>query len=53
MRPPRREPVDSKERRAEPEPRLDALIEELLRIRAGDPPASDEEIRRHRHEGRP
>ena len=49
----RREPADSKERRTEQERRLHALIEGLLRIRAGDPPASNEEIRRHRHEGRP
>ncbi len=32
---------------------LDALIEEVLRARAQDPPLSDEEIRRVRVEGRP
>jgi hypothetical protein len=53
MKPTKREPVESRERRAEPERRLDTLMLELLRIRASDPPASDEEIRRHRHEGRP
>jgi hypothetical protein len=47
------EPVDSKERRTDQERSLEGIIEELLRIRASDPPASDEEIRRHRHEGRP
>jgi hypothetical protein len=53
MRSAKHKPVASAERRAEQDRRLDALIEELLRVRAGDPPASDEEIRRHRHEGRP
>jgi hypothetical protein len=32
---------------------LDALIAELLRVRAEDPPMSDEEIRRVRIAGRP
>ena len=32
---------------------LDALIAELLRVRALDPPLSDEDIRRVRLEGRP
>ena len=32
---------------------LDALIAELLRARAHDPPLSDEEIRHLRVEGRP
>jgi hypothetical protein len=32
---------------------LDALIAELLRVRAQDPPLSDEEIRCLRLEGRP
>jgi hypothetical protein len=32
---------------------LDALIEELLRVRAQDPPLSDEEIRAIRVQGRP
>jgi hypothetical protein len=41
------------ERGAGPERRLDGLIEELLRIRANDPPANDEEIWRRRDEGRP
>ena len=33
--------------------RLDALIEELLRIREQDPPLSDEDIRAVRRLGRP
>jgi len=32
---------------------LHALIAELLRLRAHDPPLSNEEIRRIRQEGRP
>jgi hypothetical protein len=40
-------------RRAERDAQLQELIAELLRIRASDPPASDEEIQRARHEGRP
>jgi hypothetical protein len=32
---------------------LDALIEELLRIREQDPPLSDEDIRAIRAQGRP
>jgi hypothetical protein len=32
---------------------LDALIAELLRVRAQDPPLSDVDIRRLRVEGRP
>jgi hypothetical protein len=47
------EPVDGEETSVEQERQLDDLIEELLRIRASGPPASDGEIRRHRHEGRP
>jgi hypothetical protein len=38
---------------ADREKALDALIAELLRARAQDPPLSDAEIRRLRVEGRP
>jgi hypothetical protein len=48
-----RKAVEEKQRRAELDRTLDALIEELLRVRAIDPPLSDEEIRRIRIEGRP
>jgi hypothetical protein len=48
-----RRAVEERERRAKQEKDLDALIVELLRIRAEDPPATDEEIRRIRMEGRP
>jgi hypothetical protein len=48
-----RRAIEEKKRRAKQDRDLDALIEELLRIRAEDPPASDEEIRRTRVEGRP
>jgi metal-responsive CopG/Arc/MetJ family transcriptional regulator len=48
-----RKAIEEKERRARRERDLDALIEELLRIRDEDPPASDEEIRRVRVLGRP
>jgi hypothetical protein len=48
-----RRAVEDKRRRAKQDRELDALIEELLRIRAEDPPATDEEIRRARVEGRP
>ena len=41
------------EKRAAQEKVLDALIAELLRIRAQDPPMSDGDIRRLRLEGRP
>ena len=41
------------DKRAEREKVLDALIAELLRVRALDPPLSDEDIRRVRQEGRP
>jgi hypothetical protein len=40
-------------KRARQEKSLDALIAELLRARARDPPLSDEDIRRRRLEGRP
>ena len=53
MKAAKRKVRDGKGQRAERERRLDALVEELLRIRASDPPANDEEIRRYRHEGRP
>jgi hypothetical protein len=45
--------VEEKKRRAKQDRDLDALLEELLRIRAEDPAATDEEIRRARVEGRP
>ena len=45
--------IEEKKRRAKQDRELDALIEELLRIRAEDLPATDEEIRRDRMEGRP
>ena len=48
-----RKAIEEKKRRAKQDKDLDALIEELLRIRAADPPMSDEEIRRIRIEGRP
>lgn len=48
-----RKAVEEKMRRAKQDETLDALIEELLRVRALDPPLSDEEIRRIRVEGRP
>jgi hypothetical protein len=41
------------DKRAAQEKMLDALIAELLRVRAIDPPLSDEDIRRLRLEGRP
>ena len=40
-------------RRARLEKKLDALLAELLRARAEEPPLSDEDIRRLRVEGRP
>jgi hypothetical protein len=40
-------------KRARFEKTLDALIAELLRARAQDPPLSDEDIRHLRVEGRP
>jgi cytochrome P450 len=48
-----RKVIEERKRRAKQDRDLDALIEELLRIRAEDPPMSDEEIRRIRVEGRP
>jgi metal-responsive CopG/Arc/MetJ family transcriptional regulator len=48
-----RKAIEEKARRAKQDRELDALIEELLRIRAEDPPATDEEIRRVRVEDRP
>jgi hypothetical protein len=41
------------DKRAAQEKVLDGLIAELLRVRALDPPMSDEDIRRVRPEGRP
>jgi hypothetical protein len=43
----------NEDKRAKQGGMLDALIAELLRARAGDPPMSDEDIRRVRLEGRP
>jgi len=40
-------------KRARLERTLEALLAELLRARAEDPPLSDEDIRRLRVEGRP
>jgi metal-responsive CopG/Arc/MetJ family transcriptional regulator len=48
-----RKAIEEKERRAKQDKTLDGLIEELLRVRAQDPPLSDEDIRRIRAEGRP
>jgi hypothetical protein len=48
-----RKAIEEKTRRAKRDKDLDAFIEELLRIRAEDPPMTDEEIRRIRVEGRP
>jgi hypothetical protein len=48
-----RKAIEEKERRAKQDKTLDGLIEELLRVRAQDPPMSDEDIRRIRAEGRP
>ena len=48
-----RRAIEEKERRAKQDKTLDGLIEELLRVRAQDPPMSDEDIRRIRAEGRP
>jgi hypothetical protein len=48
-----RKAIEERERRAKQDKDLDAFIEELLRIRAEDPPMTDEEIRRIRVEGRP
>ena len=47
-----RRAIEEKKRRAKQDRDFDTLIEELLRIRAEDPPATDEEIRRARVEGR-
>jgi len=48
-----RRAIEEKRRRAKQDKDLDAFIKELLRIRAEDPPLSDEEIRRIRADGRP
>jgi hypothetical protein len=42
-----------RDKQATQEKLLDALIAELLRLRAHYPPLSNEEIRRIRQEGRP
>jgi metal-responsive CopG/Arc/MetJ family transcriptional regulator len=48
-----RKAIEEREGRAQRDVSFDALVEEVLRARAEDPPASDEEIRRARVEGRP
>jgi hypothetical protein len=48
-----RRAIEERERDTKCDDAFDALIEELLRARAEDPPLSDEEIRRIRVEGRP
>lgn len=48
-----RKAVEEREHRAKEDEVLDALIEELMRARAEDPPMSDEAIRQARHQGRP
>ena len=48
-----RRAIEEKKLRTKQDKTLDALIEELLRVRAKDPPLSDEDIRRIRAEGRP
>ena len=48
-----RRAIEERQQRAKQDDAFDALIEELLRARAQDPPMSDEEIRRIRVEGRP
>ena len=48
-----RRAVEEKEQRVKQDKTLDALIEELLRVRAQDPPLTDDEIRQVRAAGRP
>jgi metal-responsive CopG/Arc/MetJ family transcriptional regulator len=48
-----RRAIQERQQRAKQDDAFDALMEELLRARAQDPPMSDEEIRRIRVEGRP
>src|SRR5882757_5389654 len=48
-----RRAIEERQQRAKRDDAFDALMEELLRARAEDPPTSDEEIRRIRVEGRP
>jgi cytochrome P450 len=48
-----RRAIEERQQRAKQDDAFDALMEELLRARAEDPPMSDEEIRRIRVEGRP
>ena len=43
----------NRSKRVEQDKMLDALIEELLRVREQDPPLSDEDIRAIRVQGRP
>jgi metal-responsive CopG/Arc/MetJ family transcriptional regulator len=47
-----RKAIQEREERAQRDESFDALVEELLRLRAEDPPMSDEEIRRIRIGGR-
>jgi metal-responsive CopG/Arc/MetJ family transcriptional regulator len=48
-----RRAIEERQQRVKQDDAFDALMEELLRARAQDPPMSDEEIRRIRVEGRP
>jgi hypothetical protein len=48
-----RRAIEERGQRAKQDQVLDALIEELMRARAEDPPMSDEAIRRVRIQGRP
>lgn len=48
-----RRAIEERQQRAKQDDAFDALMEELLRVRAQDPPMSNEEIRRIRIEGRP
>jgi hypothetical protein len=48
-----RRALEEKKRRAKQDKDFDALVEEVLRLRAEDPPVTDEEIRHARVEGRP
>ena len=48
-----RKAVEERRARAKKDAEFDLLYAELLRQRAEDPPMTDEEIRKVRHEGRP
>ncbi len=47
-----RRAIEEREQRAKQDEAFDSLVEELLRVRAQDPPLSDEEIRRFRSRGK-